>query len=298
MLVNEFGEIGIDGALLDADGVAVEEVAGGCLCCVAAPAFTVGLNRLIRQYRPERILIEPSGLGHPAQILKTLRSPPYDTVLTVDATVCVMDARHLSSTRHREHPTFQDQIHLADILIANKADLYSEADESAFHDFAAALVPPKSRLGMVANGRMSPEWLLLSPAGSRKAAFPEAHAFLVDQQMGDIDDSPVCSDWQMIEGADDEYYRAGWLIDHSYRFDVQEMKKVLDGLPFDRIKAAIAVNDAHVWLYNRAGQETDTDIIDSNNSQSRIQIIHSSEIDARDVDRQLRNLAAENTRSD
>ena len=71
VLVNEFGEIGVDGALLDDTGVAVTEVPGGCVCCVSSQAFTVGLNRLIREQRPERILIEPTGLGHPAQIIAT-----------------------------------------------------------------------------------------------------------------------------------------------------------------------------------------------------------------------------------
>lgn len=143
MLVNEFGEVGVDGALLAAQSVIVQEVAGGCLCCVAAPAFTTGLNRLIRQHRPDRILIEPSGLGHPAQVLDTLTGPLYGTVLEVRATLCLMDARHLASPRHREHPNFQDQIHLADVLIANKRDLYAAEDFNAFEQFAASLRPPK-----------------------------------------------------------------------------------------------------------------------------------------------------------
>ena len=106
VLVNEFGEVGVDGALLAEQGVVIQEVAGGCLCCVAAPAFTTGLNRVIRQHRPDRILIEPSGLGHPAQVLDTLTGPLYAGTLEVRATLCLMDARHLSSPRHREHPEF------------------------------------------------------------------------------------------------------------------------------------------------------------------------------------------------
>ena len=76
VLVNEFGEIGVDGGLLADTGVALEEIPGGCLCCVSAQMFTVGLNRLIRQQDPDRILIEPTGLGHPAQIIRTLTFMP------------------------------------------------------------------------------------------------------------------------------------------------------------------------------------------------------------------------------
>ena len=104
VLVNEFGEVGIDAALLDRQDVSIREVAGGCLCCVSAPAFTTGLNRLIREATPQRILIEPSGLGHPARILEQLASPPYDALLHLQSTIGVLDARHLGSTRHLEHP--------------------------------------------------------------------------------------------------------------------------------------------------------------------------------------------------
>lgn len=78
MLVNEFGEIGLDAALLatDVDGVAIGEVAGGCLCCVNGVPFQVGLGRLLRRARPDRLFIEPSGLGHPLALWKQLQAPP------------------------------------------------------------------------------------------------------------------------------------------------------------------------------------------------------------------------------
>lgn len=63
VLVNEFGEIGLDAALLatDVDGVAIGEVAGGCLCCVNGVPFQVGLGRLLRRARPDRLFIDPPG---------------------------------------------------------------------------------------------------------------------------------------------------------------------------------------------------------------------------------------------
>ena len=69
VLINEFGQIGLDAALLtqDDDGIALGEVAGGCLCCVNGAPFQVGLGRLLRKAKPDRLFIEPSGLGHPAQ---------------------------------------------------------------------------------------------------------------------------------------------------------------------------------------------------------------------------------------
>lgn len=64
VLVNEFGEIGIDGALLADSGAVLKEIPGGCMCCVNGLPMQVGLNMLLQQAKPDRLLIEPTGLGH------------------------------------------------------------------------------------------------------------------------------------------------------------------------------------------------------------------------------------------
>src|SRR3990167_1411616 len=92
VLINEFGLIGLDAALLatDADGIAMGEVAGGCLCCVNGVPFRVGLSRLLRQAKPDRLLIEPSGLGHPLQLLEQLGEAPWAGGLAVQPAVLVL----------------------------------------------------------------------------------------------------------------------------------------------------------------------------------------------------------------
>ena len=101
VLINEFGQIGLDAALLttDADGVALGEVAGGCLCCVNGAPFQVGLGRLLRQARPDRLLIEPSGLGHPVELLHQLQQEPWRAVLAVQPSLVVLDAAALAAGR-------------------------------------------------------------------------------------------------------------------------------------------------------------------------------------------------------
>jgi len=235
VLVNEFGEVGVDGALLAEQGAVIQEVAGGCLCCVAAPAFTTGLNRLIRRHHPDRILIEPSGLGHPAQVLETLTGPLYADVLEVRATVCLVDARHLASPRHREHPNFQDQIHLADMLVANKADLYAPGDLAAFEQFAAGLRPAKGRIGLVERGRIDPAWLDLGRGTERRAAFPEAHAFLVETAAAQATHDGH-ADWLLIEGSGDGYRRAGWVIRPQRPWPAGALETLLAGLRVERKK--------------------------------------------------------------
>ena len=95
VLINEFGLVGIDAALLATadDGIAIGEVAGGCLCCVNGAPFQVGLGRLLRRARPHRLFIEPSGLGHPLRIVEQLGQAPWCGVLAVQPLVMVLDAR-------------------------------------------------------------------------------------------------------------------------------------------------------------------------------------------------------------
>ena len=71
VLVNEFGEVGVDGAVLQSQGAVVKEIPGGCLCCVSGLPFQIGLNMLIAKEKPDVLLIEPTGLGHPRNILAT-----------------------------------------------------------------------------------------------------------------------------------------------------------------------------------------------------------------------------------
>ncbi|MBF3038948.1 cobalamin biosynthesis protein CobW, partial [Pseudomonas aeruginosa] len=123
VLVNEFGEIGLDAALLatDVDGVAIGEVAGGCLCCVNGVPFQVGLGRLLRRARPDRLFIEPSGLGHPLALWKQLQAPPWSGVLALQPLVVVLDAAALASGQPL--PEAQEQaLEAAGMLLLNKSE--------------------------------------------------------------------------------------------------------------------------------------------------------------------------------
>jgi G3E family GTPase len=128
ILINEFGQIGLDAALLTTaeDGIALGEVAGGCLCCVNGAPFQIGLGRLLRKARPDRLFIEPSGLGHPAQLIAQLREAPWVGVLAVQASVMVLDAQALAAGKALPQ-TQQDALVDAGLLLLNKAGGLDEA---------------------------------------------------------------------------------------------------------------------------------------------------------------------------
>ncbi|WP_410499548.1 CobW family GTP-binding protein [Chitinibacter sp. S2-10] len=145
IVVNEFGEVGIDGASLSAagEGLQVAEVPGGCICCTTSPQLRVTLTKLARGIRPDRLLIEPSGLGHPAGIVDLLRDPLLTSAFELRAIITLLDPRHLNDSRYTTHETWRDQLQLADVLVLNKCDLADEEQIVAAEKMAAAQFPPK-----------------------------------------------------------------------------------------------------------------------------------------------------------
>src|SRR5690606_5723465 len=132
VLVNEFGEVGIDGALLADSGALLKEIPGGCMCCVNGLPMQVGLNTLLRQGKPDRLLIEPTGLGHPKQILDMLTAPVYEPWIELQATLCLLDPRQLLDEKAVNNENFRDQLAAADIIIANKQDRSTPESQAAF----------------------------------------------------------------------------------------------------------------------------------------------------------------------
>jgi G3E family GTPase len=135
ILVNEFGEIGVDRSLMQGhtvthDRVAILEVPGGCMCCAAGLPMQMALSQLLFLGRPDRLLIEPTGLGHPVEVLQTLFSEAYLEMLEVQSTVTLIDARSAANERHANHASFVQQLRIADLILANKKDLYSDTELS------------------------------------------------------------------------------------------------------------------------------------------------------------------------
>ncbi|WP_223521301.1 CobW family GTP-binding protein [Pseudomonas sp. GL-B-19] len=139
VLINEFGQIGLDAALLtsDTDGIALGEVAGGCLCCVNGAPFQIGLGRLLRKAKPDRLFIEPSGLGHPVRLLEQLREAPWGGVLSVQPCVLVLDAQALAAGKPLPEAQ-QEALNSGGLLVLNKAEGLDFDDRQRI----AARLPP------------------------------------------------------------------------------------------------------------------------------------------------------------
>ncbi len=180
VLVNEFGEVPIDGAALEPDeaeagGVVIREIAGGCMCCTMNLPMKVAIADVLRRAKPERLIIEPTGIGHPAGILDELRGDDLRDAVDVGAVICLVDPRAVKDARLREAALFRDQVHLADVLVANKADLAAADDLKAFDAWARSLFPPKAVIETTSRGVLDPALLDLAGDAARVPLFPHLH---------------------------------------------------------------------------------------------------------------------------
>lgn len=229
VIVNEFGEIGIDGAALTEDGLPVAEVAGGCLCCVAGPQMTATVATLLRRERPDRLLIEASGLAHAASAIDELTTPPLGNALTIGATLTFVDPRQFIDPNYARLPLYRDQVSIADVLVATKTDLIDAATLQTFRAQASALFPPKTRIVEVRDGAVDPAWLDL-PLAEKARYRPAVPA-------------SAPSDWQS----------QGYVFEAEHNFDGEALTTFFDRLPelvsgLVRAKGVFRVLDSWVWL--------------------------------------------------
>ena len=132
VLMNEFGQIGVDQALLPQDqGYAVKELLGGCLCCSSQMPMQIALSRLLSENKPDRLFIEPTGLGHPAQLLEQLTEPHWQSHLNMRALVTVVDASRLHDHEWSKQHLYADQLKAAHIVALSHVDCMSDEDQHA-----------------------------------------------------------------------------------------------------------------------------------------------------------------------
>jgi G3E family GTPase len=287
VLVNEFGEVGIDGALLQTEGAFVKEIPGGCMCCVAGLPMQIGLNQLIHKAKPDRLLIEPTGLGHPSQILETLTSEHYRDVLAVGPVICLVDPRRLEEPKVLGNIQFRDQVAAADILVANKTDLCSDQQLTHFDDWAGELVPAKRAIHHTHFGRLFPEWLD-GKSDSLTVTTPDAHHHHHTKDVApalSIEDEP----WQQFTNEGQGHVSVGWRMHPELLLDENALLVLAMGSGFTRFKAV--VNTPEGWRAFNVTEGALSVVQGEPQAFSRAEVIASEPLDAGELDAQMRAAA-------
>lgn len=217
LIVNEFGDIGIDGEILKGCGIEgcededVLELANGCICCTVADDFVPTMEALLgRERKPDRIVIETSGLAMPKPLVKAFNWPGIRTRVTVDAVVTVVDGpavadglfasdpravqRQRESDDALEHESpleelFEEQLGCADMVVINKADLLGRGALDKVAAEVAGQLRPSVKVVTAAHGAVDPKVLLGLEAAAEDDldARPSHHDGVDDHDHDDFD---------------------------------------------------------------------------------------------------------------
>ena len=140
VLVNEFGDVSIDGALLKNAGTDVIELTSGCICCTLSNDLKQSLTNIWNQFSPRRILIESSGVADPQSTAAVISEPDLSPVMKISRIISVLDAEYWEA-REAFGPLFYNQLETAQLILLNKIDLLSESQVSLFLDEIHQTIP-------------------------------------------------------------------------------------------------------------------------------------------------------------
>jgi G3E family GTPase len=155
VVVNEFGTLGVDGALLsDCASCILKEVPGGCVCCTAMADLEASLEEISDLVAPTRFVLEPTGLARPSELVDLLRGPRWANRFDVRPVITLLDPQQDLAKAYAESALFRDQVDTGDILVVNRCDLASEEEILRVEEFARALVPTKLLVVRASHGAL------------------------------------------------------------------------------------------------------------------------------------------------
>ena len=307
VLVNEFGEIGIDGGFFEGvhteqSGVFVREVPGGCMCCASGLSMQIALNQLLARARPHRLLIEPTGLGHPREVLEVLSADHYQEVLNIQKNITLVNARKLTDIRYTLHETFNQQIDVADIVVGNKEDLYQDESKQLLIDYVANRRDPMPDIVFAQHGKLAPSLLEGAsdvvkamkqpiPCHSHGDEYPthvntgsdhQDHHHHEHNQSSNINEAPLPeSGFVKIENSGEGFQSMGWRFSPYIVFNRNALHEWLGKLKVERLKAIMITHEG-IFSYNIVDDAISEKELDDC-LESRIEVII-NELDACEAD--------------
>ncbi|HRO48651.1 MAG TPA: cobalamin biosynthesis protein CobW [Hyphomicrobium sp.] len=217
VIVNEFGDVGIDGEILKGCGIescneeSIVELSNGCICCTVADDFVPALEGLLAlENPPEHILIETSGLALPKPLVQAFNWPAIASRVTVDGVIAVVDGAAVAAGRFADDPealaaqraedtsldhdnpleeVFEDQLLCADLIVLNKADLMTAEEREKVAAEIKAAVPRAVKVVETTGGELDPKVLLGLGAAAETdlAARPSHHDNEAEHDHDDFD---------------------------------------------------------------------------------------------------------------
>jgi len=324
LLINEFGRIGIDGALLassqdsdfEQENIAIREVSGGCICCTSQLPLQIAISRLLSDHHPQRLLIEPTGLAHPRELILQLSAPHWQTALKMNAVITVLSGEQWQQTKYRDHDGFQAHVRDADVLVINRYAQLNTSEKQALVEWITKLssqvkiIWTASKLASAettdsSDGQLTDAYsttlkdqlnkpsYLISNQRKVSIAHPQKSMIGLRSQGNSLAAMPLSSpstdEHEAQKNTDNELpYRyheeqqdfqlAGWRLPAYYVLNADDLQNWLLALPnWERIKGVVHTSDGWMQINFNPGSLT-TKTIDPQ-TDSRLEIILQSDGD-------------------
>ena len=246
ILMNEFGEIGVDQQLLpNAQGFEIKELLGGCLCCSSQLPMQIALSRLIQEKQPDRLFIEPTGLGHPAQLLEQLTEPHWQSQIDMRTLVTVVDGSRLHDAIWTGQDLYQDQLKAAGIVVVSHAESMQREDQRVLEQFKQDYLTHVHTWLLSEQGNILLEQIDIPHQGIQRKILP---LIQIQKQLKPTDTLPVIKQlpYHYVESSNG-YTVAGWKFSKRWQFDFYELLDVLcEQQDWLRIKGIFNTNQG--WM--------------------------------------------------
>jgi G3E family GTPase len=242
VLMNEFGQIGIDQQILpQSEGFEIKELLGGCLCCSSQLPMQIALSRLLDEAKPDRLFIEPTGLGHPLQLMEQLTEPHWHSHLDMRALVTVVDGSRLHDADWTQQNLYTDQLKAAQIIVISHPDQMQPADEQGLEKLKQEYQAYAPRWLAAENGQLPLAEIDLAHVGIQRKIQPllQLQRTLPAQaELPEIKQLP----YHYVETAQG-YSVAGWKFSRRWQFDFYTLLDLLcEQQDWLRIKAIFHTN--------------------------------------------------------
>lgn len=292
LLVNEFGAIGIDGAILSAqtDSVQVAELPGGCICCTAENELENRLLALAQNGTTQRILIEPTGLSEPSRLIDILLSPKLHPYLEVQTLVSVFDVAHSKINDLKQMSILQSLLTLSDIILLNKSDLADTTKLQQIEHYCNQLYPPKRAVRVTTQAKL-PVSELFHPHFTHSAFMPAAPTAHLQTPDAAQPETPPDSGVELPKLVSRRYQQyeqnlsIGWLFEPDLVFDWSAVFSLFQNLNAStsktsatRAKGIFRVSEHARMLFQSASGEVQRELI-AYRKDSRLELIMPSSID-------------------
>ncbi len=226
VLINEWGQIGLDADVIGSEHstLAVREVTGGCICCTAGAALQQTMTDILNDLKPDRIIIEPSGVAKPGEIMDCLQSPGLGDRLDIRPVIGLVDPARFLQPSMMEMPIYRDQVDAAAILVANRCDTADKETIQAFLKKAENLYPAKTAVHITRFGNLPLEVLAPFETPQESKTVPGIRF----QMHTDIETR-------------EEYKEAGWTWPSGQVFVYRKLQRF-----FEEVDKKASENDAEV----------------------------------------------------